>query len=62
MGIFEVLELDEDLRSLITRTQDAQEIRRAAVRRGFRTMLEDGIEKVKRGVTTSSELISVVRS
>ncbi|HHJ64606.1 MAG TPA: type II/IV secretion system protein [Aquifex aeolicus] len=62
VGIFEVLELDEDLRSLITRTQDAQEIRRAAVRRGFRTMLEDGIEKVKRGVTTSSELISVVRS
>jgi len=62
IGIFEVLELDEDLRSLITRTQDAQEIRRAAARRGFRTMLEDGIEKVKKGITTSSELISVVRS
>ncbi len=62
VGIFEVLELDDELKSLVTRTQDANDIRRSAERKGFRTMLEDGIEKVKRGVTTSSELISVVRS
>jgi len=62
VGIFEVLELDEDLKSLITRTQDANEIRRAASDKGFRTMLEDGIEKVLQGITTSGELISVVRS
>jgi len=62
VGIFEVLELDEELKSLITKTQETNEIRRLAREKGYRTMLEDGIEKVKRGITTSSELLSVVRS
>ncbi len=62
IGIFEVLELDEDLKALITRTQDSNEIKRLAREKGYRTMIEDGIEKVKKGITTSSELLSVVRS
>ncbi len=62
IGIFEVLELDEELKSLITRTQDSNEIRRLARGKGYRTMIEDGIGKVKRGLTTSNEVISVVKS
>ena len=62
IGVFEVLELDEDLKSLITKTQDSNEIKRLAREKGYRTMIEDGIEKVKRGITTSSELLSVIRS
>ncbi len=62
IGIFEVLELDEELKSLITRTQDSNEIRKLALRKGYKTMLEDGIEKLKRGITTSSELISAVKA
>lgn len=62
VGVFEVLELDDDIKALITRTQDSNDIRKRARERGFKTMLEDGIEKVKRGITTSSELISVVRN
>jgi len=62
IGVYEVLELDDDLKSLITKTQDSNEIKKLAREKGYRTMLEDGIEKVKKGITTSSELISVVRS
>ncbi|WP_457601490.1 GspE/PulE family protein [Hydrogenivirga sp.] len=62
VGVFEVLELDDELKSLITRTQDSNEIRKLAEKKGYRTMIEDGIEKVKRGITTSSELISVVKA
>ncbi len=62
IGIFEVLELDDDLKKLITQTQDANDIRKLAKEKGFRTMLEDGIEKVKRGITTSSEVLSVIKS
>ncbi len=59
-GIFEVLELDEELKKLITKTQDANEIRKAARKKGFKTMLEDGIGKILKGITTSSEVLAVV--
>ena len=62
IGIFEVLELDEELKKLVAETQDATEIREFARGRGFRTMIEDGIEKVKAGITTSSEVISAVKT
>ena len=62
IAIFEVLLIDEDLKTLITRTQDANEIKRLARSKGYRTMVEDGIEKVLKGITTSSEVISVVKS
>ncbi len=62
IGIFEVLELDEDLKKLVAETQDANEIREAARKKGFRTMIEDGIEKVVSGITTSSEVISAVKT
>jgi general secretion pathway protein E len=62
IAIFEVLLLDEELKSLVTHTQDANEIKKLARKKGFRTMIEDGIRKVLRGITTSSEVISVVKS
>lgn len=62
VGIFEVLEMDDELKALIIKSQDSNDIKRLARQKGYRTMLEDGIEKVKKGVTTSSELISVVKS
>jgi len=61
IGIFEVLELDEELKKLINETQEAGRIREEAKKKGFKTMLEDGIEKIKRGITTSSEVLSVVK-
>ncbi|ADC89887.1 type II secretion system protein E [Thermocrinis albus DSM 14484] len=61
-GIFEILELTEDLKKLIVRTQDAQAIREEAVRRGFRSMLEDGVRKVMEGITTPEEIIRAVRT
>lgn len=60
-GIFEVLELDEELKKLINHTQDANDIRNEAKKKGFKTMLEDGIEKILKGITTSSEVLSVVK-
>jgi general secretion pathway protein E len=62
IAIFEVLELDEDLKKLITQTQDANIIREKAKEKGFKTMLEDGIDKILKGITTSAEVLSVVSS
>jgi len=61
IGIFEVLELDEELKKLINETQEAGRIRETARKKGFKSMLEDGIEKILKGITTSSEVLSVVK-
>ncbi|MEZ0360903.1 MAG: GspE/PulE family protein [Hydrogenobacter sp.] len=60
-GIYEVLELDEDLKQLLIKTQDANDIRKLARERGFKTMYEDGLEKVTKGITTPEELIRAVK-
>ncbi|AAC07412.1 GspE/PulE family protein [Aquifex aeolicus] len=60
-GIFEVLEVDEDMKKLINETQDSVKIRQFARKKGYKTMLEDGIEKILKGITTSSEVLSVVK-
>jgi len=60
-GIFEVLEIDEEMKKLINETQDAVKIKQFARRKGYRTMLEDGIKKILKGITTSSEILSVVK-
>ena len=60
IAIFEVLVFDEELKKLVVKTQDANEIRNLAVKKGFKTMLQDGIEKILKGITTSEEVLSVV--
>jgi len=58
-GIYEFLEVDDELRQLITNRSDANVIRDAAARKGMRTLREDGWEKVRNGTTTISELMRV---
>ena len=60
-GIFELLVVDEALRRLILKDADAAEIRAAARQAGMRTLLEDGAEKVRDGVTTLSEVLRVTQ-
>ena len=60
IGIFEVLKFDEELKRFITKTQDATEIRKFALERGFKTMLHDGVEKILKGITTSEEVLNAV--
>jgi type II secretory ATPase GspE/PulE/Tfp pilus assembly ATPase PilB-like protein len=59
MGIFEMLIMDEELKQIIINKQDASTIRKVALKNGMRTMLEDGLEKVKLGETTISEILRV---
>jgi general secretion pathway protein E len=56
-GIFEVLRLDADLRSLIRKRVDLIEIEQHARAAGMTTMLEDGIAKYRAGVTSIEEVL-----
>jgi general secretion pathway protein E len=59
LGIFEILELNEDIRSLIQGTTDATVIDRSAIRNGMTTMLDDGVAKCRSGATSVAEILRV---
>ncbi len=59
LGIFEVLEMSEEIKDAIIEKADADEIAELAIKQGMKTMLDDGIEKIKLGVTTLEEVLRV---
>ena len=59
-GIFEVLEVNEELKKVVLKTSDANEIRKVAKIYGFKTLKEDGVSKVLKGITTVSEFLAVL--
>ncbi len=61
VGIFELMELSEDIRHLIMANADAAQITIAARRDGMRTLREDGWEKVRSGVSTADEVMRVTQ-
>ena len=60
VGIFEVLEVDEKIRVLITKKASADIINTQALESGMVPLLDDGILKVLNGTTTIEEVIKVV--
>lgn len=60
VGIYEVMEMDDELRAAIVRQTDASEIRRIALKNGMNTMIEDGFQKVLKGITTIEEILRVI--
>jgi type IV pilus assembly protein PilB len=60
IGLYEVMVLSRELRSLILRKASGDEIAIAAVAAGMRRLREDGLEKVRRGITSIPEVLRVV--
>lgn len=61
VGIFELMELNEEIRRLIMKNADASQITQAARRNGMRNLREDGWLKVGLGVTTADEVMRVTQ-
>ena len=59
IGIFQLLEMTEDLASLAARKGTREEIERAALETGMRTIWDDGLAKVAAGLTSVEELARV---
>jgi type II secretory ATPase GspE/PulE/Tfp pilus assembly ATPase PilB-like protein len=59
IGIFEIMAVDDKIRAMITAATPAGEIRKAAMASGMISMFEDGLEKVRRGLTTVDEILRV---
>ncbi len=61
IGIYELLVVTENIRSLILEKASANILKREARKMGMRTLREDGWRKVKEGVTTIEEVMRVTQ-
>ncbi len=60
-AIYELLEVDDEVRQLIMKNADASTIKALAVKKGMRTLRQDGADKVLRGITTVDEVVRVTQ-
>ncbi len=60
-GIFELLDVDDAMRTVITTNPDSNVLRNQAVQSGMRTLKEDGWTKIISGVTTPDEVLRVTQ-
>jgi len=61
MGIFEMMQVDDEIRKLIMANKDAGELTQAARRNGMRNLREDGWMKIRNGVSTVEEVMRVTQ-
>ncbi|MDR3646330.1 MAG: ATPase, T2SS/T4P/T4SS family, partial [Candidatus Babeliales bacterium] len=59
LAIFEVMAMSPELAHLIKDRADAQLLRKQAAKDGMTSLVEDGIRKIKEGLTTIDEVLSV---
>jgi general secretion pathway protein E len=59
LGVFEILELTNDIRQLIGEKTDGLKIDETAIRAGMTTMLDDGLSKCRAGLTSPAEILRV---
>ncbi len=58
-GLYEIMLIDESIKTLITPGADAQALRRAALEQGMCSLRMAGLEKVNAGLTTMAEVLRV---
>ncbi|MDO9231331.1 MAG: ATPase, T2SS/T4P/T4SS family [bacterium] len=60
-GIFEVLEIDEEIRKMISQNSPAEELEKRAKEKGMLSMIEDGFSKAILGITSIEEILRVTK-
>ena len=59
LSLFEVMPMDDETKELTLRRAAANEIKRAAIQAGMKTLRNSGIAKIKQGITTIEEVLRV---
>lgn len=59
MGVFELLVVNEDIKSMVDERRSADEIKKKAAEQGMTTLRLDGLAKVQKGLTTFEEVLRV---
>jgi type IV pilus assembly protein PilB len=58
-GLYETMPISDEIRSLVLQRASAAEVADVAVAQGMRRLRDDGLDKVKQGVTTIEEVVRV---
>ena len=61
-GLHEILEMDGDLQKLIIANPSRDELARHMHDRGVKTLFDDGLDRVLKGVTTIEEISRVINT
>ncbi len=61
-AIFEILIVEDNIKKLVLKTSDSNQIAELAIKQGMITLQQDGIKKVLAGLTTAEEVLRVTRS
>ncbi|HOX54032.1 MAG TPA: ATPase, T2SS/T4P/T4SS family, partial [Candidatus Omnitrophota bacterium] len=60
-GIYEFLLINDDIRDMILAREPSNKIKSKAISFGMRTLRDDGWDKIKRGLTTPTEVLRVTQ-
>jgi type II secretory ATPase GspE/PulE/Tfp pilus assembly ATPase PilB-like protein len=61
-GVFELMNVGEELASQVARSDDARTLRQTARQQGMRTLMEDAARKVLEGMTSREEAFRVTKA
>jgi len=61
-AVFEILEMNEELRELVLKNASSDTIKRVAIKNGMTTLRHDGLRKVVNGITSVEEVLRVTRA
>ncbi len=61
IGIFEMLMVEQDMRSVILKNLDSNSLKEYAVSRGMKTLKDDGLEKAASGITSLDDVMRVIQ-
>ena len=62
IGIYEAMVMSEEIREMTIERASADQIRKVSIEQGMRTLQQDGIDKVRMGVTSIQEIARVTGS
>lgn len=62
IGLFELLAISDSLRELVMKKVDAAQLRKEALEQGMKTLFQDGLEKMKQGITSLDEVMLIKTS
>lgn len=62
LGIYEVMTVSSEIRSMALERRPSEEMRDVAVRQGMRLLRDDGLHKVRQGLTSIAEIARVIGS
>ncbi len=57
IGLYEIMPISSDLRNMILKGGSSDVIAEQAIKEGMETLRDDGVDKIKKGVTTIEELM-----